>query len=50
MTYRAENGDAVGVSPDMAAEIARRLVVLGIAMTYVCYPDADALTDAAERG
>jgi polar amino acid transport system substrate-binding protein len=44
---KAENGDPVGVSPDMAAEIARRL---GVDLVLVPYPDPGALADAAERG
>lgn len=47
VTDKAKNGDPVGVSPDMAAEIARRM---GVGITYVCYPDPGALADAAERG
>lgn len=47
VTDKAANGDPVGVSPDMAAEMARRL---GVATTYVCYPDPGALADGAKRG
>lgn len=47
VTDKAANGDPVGVSPDMASEIARRL---GVALEYVLYPDPGALADAAERG
>lgn len=47
VTGKAENGDPVGVSPDMAEEIARRL---GVGVDYVPYPDPGALADAAERG
>lgn len=47
VTDRAANGDPVGVSPDMAAEIARRL---NVPFTLVQYPDPGALADAAERG
>lgn len=47
VTDKAANGDPIGVSPDMAAEIARRL---GVTVQYVCYPDPGALADAAERG
>lgn len=44
---RAANGDPIGVSPDVAAEIARRL---GVAVEYVLYPGPGALADAAARG
>ncbi|MFT4961160.1 MAG: polar amino acid transport system substrate-binding protein [Paracoccaceae bacterium] len=47
VTDETATGDPIGVSPDMAAEIARRL---GVGLTYVCYPDPGALADAAERG
>jgi polar amino acid transport system substrate-binding protein len=47
VTDTAANGDPVGVSPDMAAEIARRL---GVAIEYVTYPDPGSLADAAEGG
>lgn len=47
VTGKAANGDPDGVSPDMAAEIARRL---GVAVRYVVYPDPGALADAAEGG
>jgi polar amino acid transport system substrate-binding protein len=47
VTGKALNGDPIGVSPDIAAEIARRL---GVAVEYVLYPDPGALADAAERG
>jgi polar amino acid transport system substrate-binding protein len=47
VTDSPANGDPVGVSPDMAAEIARRL---GATIEYVSYPDPGALADAAERG
>ncbi len=43
---QAENGDPIGVSPDMAAEIARRL---DVELKLVTYPDPGALADAAER-
>lgn len=46
VTGQAENGDPVGVSPDVAAEIARRL---GVAVQYVTYPDPGALADASDR-
>lgn len=47
VTDKAANGDPVGVSPDIASEIARRL---GVALEYVLYPDPGALADGAERG
>jgi len=47
VTDTAENGDPVGVSPDVAAEIARRL---GVALKLVPYPDPGSLADAADRG
>ena len=43
VTGEADNGDPVGVSPDMAAEVARRL---GVGVEYVIYPDPGALADA----
>jgi len=43
VTGKADNGDPVGVSPDMAAEIARRL---GVPVKYVTYPDPGGLADA----
>lgn len=43
VTGKAENGDPVGVSPDMAAEIARRLEV---PLKLVTYPDPGGLADA----
>uniref|UniRef100_UPI004047C65C transporter substrate-binding domain-containing protein n=1 Tax=Yoonia sp. TaxID=2212373 RepID=UPI004047C65C len=46
VTGEAANGDPVGVSPDVAAEIARRL---GVAVQYVTYPDPGALADASDR-
>lgn len=46
VTGQTKNGDPVGVSPDVAAEIARRL---GVAVEYITYPDPGALADAAER-
>ena len=46
VTGEAENGDPVGVSPDVAAEIARRL---GVGVQYVSYPDPGALADAGDR-
>ncbi len=47
VTGKASNGDPIGVSPDMAAEIARRL---GVAVEFIGYPDPGALADAAEVG
>ena len=47
VTGCAENGDPVGVSPDVAAEIARRL---GVALKLVPYSDPGSLADAADRG
>ena len=46
VTGRAANGDPEGVSPDIAAEIARRL---GVAVRFVPYADPGALADAAEQ-
>lgn len=47
VTGQAANGDPEGVSPDMAAEIARRL---GVPLQLVRYPDPGMLADAAARG
>ncbi|WP_299758565.1 transporter substrate-binding domain-containing protein [uncultured Boseongicola sp.] len=47
VTGKAPNGDPVGVSPDMATEIATRL---GVSIQYVLYPDPGSLADAAEKG
>jgi polar amino acid transport system substrate-binding protein len=44
VTGRTESGDPAGVSPDMAAEIARRL---GVAVTYIKYEKPSLLADAA---
>ncbi|MEM1048552.1 MAG: transporter substrate-binding domain-containing protein [Pseudomonadota bacterium] len=41
---RTPDGDPVGVAPDMAAEIARRL---GVPVNYVTFPSPGALADAA---
>ena len=41
---RADNGDPVGVAPDMAKDIADRL---GARITYVCYKSPGELADAA---
>lgn len=42
---QAANGDPTGVSPDIAAEIARRL---GTPLEFVLYPDPGMLADAAK--
>lgn len=42
VTGEADNGDPIGVAPDMAAEIARRL---GVEVTYVTYPSPGELAD-----
>lgn len=42
---RTPDGDPVGVAPDMAAEIARRL---GVPVRYVTFPSPGALADAAD--
>jgi len=47
VTDKAENGDPIGVSPDMAAEIARRL---GVPLQLVPYPNPGALGDDANSG
>jgi polar amino acid transport system substrate-binding protein len=47
VTGKDSNGDPEGVSPAMAAEIARRL---GVPLTLVSYPDPGELADAAARG
>ncbi|WP_149539563.1 transporter substrate-binding domain-containing protein [Siccirubricoccus phaeus] len=47
VTGRAENGDPTGVSPSMAAEIARRL---GVPVQYVQYARPSELADAAGTG
>ena len=44
---KADNGDPVGVAPDMAAEIAKRL---GVPVRYVTYKTPGELADAAEVG
>lgn len=44
---QAANGDPTGVSPDVAAEIARRL---GAPLELVLYPDPGVLGDAAKGG
>lgn len=46
VTGTAANGDPEGVSPDMGAEIARRL---GVPVKYVCYKTPGELADAADR-
>jgi polar amino acid transport system substrate-binding protein len=45
VTGKTETGDPVGVAPDMAAEIARRL---GVPVTYLTYKTPGELADAAE--
>ncbi|HEY2539472.1 MAG TPA: ABC transporter substrate-binding protein [Stellaceae bacterium] len=47
VTDRSPSGDPVGVSPDMAREIAQRL---GIGVVYVPYPRPGELADAAGTG
>jgi polar amino acid transport system substrate-binding protein len=47
VTGKADNGDPVGVSPDMAREIAQRL---GVAVKYVTFKTPGELADAAETG
>jgi polar amino acid transport system substrate-binding protein len=47
VTGKAANGDPEGVSPDVAAEIARRL---GVPLKLVPYPNPGALGDDAENG
>lgn len=47
VTDKAENGDPIGVSPDMAAEVARRL---GVPLQLVPYPNPGALGDDADSG
>ena len=45
VTGKAANGDPVGVAPDMAAEIARRL---GVPVRYVTFPAPGQLADKAD--
>ena len=45
VTGKAANGDPEGVSPSMAAEIARRL---GVPVKYVTYPQPGPLADDAK--
>ncbi len=47
VTGKAATGDPEGVSPDVAAEIARRL---GVPLKLVPFPNPGALADAAETG
>jgi polar amino acid transport system substrate-binding protein len=47
VTGKTETGDPVGVAPDMAREIARRL---GVPVAYVAYRTPGELADAAETG
>ena len=44
VTGKTDSGDPVGVSPSMAAEVARRL---GVALKLVPYPNPGVLADAA---
>ena len=46
VTGKAANGDPQGISPDMSAEIARRL---GASVLYVTYATPGEVADAAER-
>jgi polar amino acid transport system substrate-binding protein len=46
VTGKAANGDPTGVSPDMGAEIARRL---GVPVKYVSYKTPGELADAVDR-
>lgn len=46
VTGEAENGDPTGVSPSLAAEIAR---CLGVPVSYVTYPTPGALADDATK-
>ena len=45
VTDTASNGDPIGVSPDMSAEIARRL---GVGVSYVSFPSPGAVADGGE--
>ena len=45
VTGKAENGDPQGVSPDMAAEVARRL---GVSLQLVPFPSPGQLADAVD--
>ena len=47
VTGKTEAGDPVGVAPDMAGEIARRL---GVPVTYVTYKTPGELADMADAG
>lgn len=47
VTGRTASGDPEGVSPDMGAELARRL---GVPVTFVPYKTPGELADAVERG
>ena len=46
VTDTAPNGDPVGVSPDMSAEIARRL---GVGVSYITFPSPGAVADGGEK-
>jgi polar amino acid transport system substrate-binding protein len=45
VTGKADNGDPVGVAPDMGAEIARRL---GVPVAYVAFPQPGLLADKVD--
>ena len=47
VTGKAENGDPTGVSPDMVAEVARRL---DVPLQLIPYPNPGALGDDADSG
>ena len=47
VTGRAENGDPVGVAPDMAREVAERL---GVPIKYLTFDGPGQLADAATQG
>ncbi|MFY0614979.1 MAG: transporter substrate-binding domain-containing protein [Hyphomicrobiaceae bacterium] len=47
VTGKADNGDPTGVSPEMAAEVARRL---GVPLELIPYPNPGALGDDADSG
>ena len=46
VTDTAPNGDPIGVSPDMSAEIARRL---GVSVSYITFPSPGAVADGGEN-
>ena len=47
VTGKAENGDPVGVSPDMAKAVADRI---GVPLKLIPYPNPGEVADAGERG